>query len=354
MEQITLECLSREYLKSYYSVNSYVGCSVNCAYCFLAPIRIVPMRPLRVMGEEALVQAVLLDPLFVPGRTILSLNNRTDPFVEPQVKESTFRLIETFDRAACKNTITITTKGLLTSQDVLRLDSFQHVRIAVIVTFNGLPLSIQPIAQSVQMETMKNVSASERISLIQQFRPIIHGYNDEEKIIKETLTYAKKHCACSVYQGLRISEKISARLERRGYHHVGGYDIHKQKSSETDRIFRQLQAEDPCYRIFDHTSCALSYLLHMPDYNLHYEKRDCVPDCPQYDVCHASEPQPPQDLEASLRRIGITAAARIVGKTLVIDGSLSDGQKSFIKHNYHMSVRAKKRELTFSEAIMEG
>lgn len=354
MDQNLLLSLSREYLKSYYSINSFVGCTINCAYCFLAPIKIVPMQPVQTINETALIDAMIQDPLFVRNKTVLSLNNRTDPFISPHVKESTLKLLEILDSKCLHNIVTITTKGALTKNDVERLISLKYINIVMIVTFNGLPLTIQPIDRSVQIKTMKNIADSGKIRLVHQFRPIIPGYNDKESIVREIITCAKQYCDCSVYQGIRINQKIANRLADRGYQYNGSFNIHKQKSCRTDEIFRIIQDEDPNYRIFDHTSCALSYLFHLPDYNLHYLKRECWQDCPQYLTCHGSCPQVPKEFKNELEKIGVISSVQINGNTLTVNGELTDEQKSFIKHNFHINVSASMRKMTFSESIMEG
>ena len=64
MKEEVLKNLSREYLKSYYSINSYVGCTIDCAYCFLAPIKIIPMRPVKVAEEDKLVEDMINEVYF--------------------------------------------------------------------------------------------------------------------------------------------------------------------------------------------------------------------------------------------------------------------------------------------------
>lgn len=353
-KQIDLEKLTREYLKSYYSINSYIGCTINCGYCFLAPIRIVPMRPIKVIEEDALVNNMLNDKYFVRDKTVISLNNRTDPFISQEVKSSTFRLLDIMDNLKLKNIITITSKGLLTEEDAKRLDNYNNIRVVIIVTYNGIPLKIQPISQVNQETTMRNVSKCKNIYLLHQFRPIIPGINDDEETIRKILNFAKAYCDATIFQGIRVNDYIKNRLEERNYSYKGIVgDSHKQKSKNTDEIFELLRIENTNYQIFEHTSCALSYIFKIPDYNLHYEKNNCSKLCKNYALCHKDNYKVPNNLEYILTKIGVKSKWKIENKTLMIDGVLNDEQKSYIKHILNFSVKAKIRDNTYSEKIME-
>lgn len=353
-KQIDLEKLTREYLKSYYSINSYIGCTINCGYCFLAPIRIVPMRPIKVIEEDALVNNMLNDKYFVRDKTVISLNNRTDPFISQEVKSSTFKLLDIMDNLKLKNIITITSKGLLTEEDAKRLDNYNNIRVVIIVTYNGIPLKIQPISQVNQETTMRNVSKCKNIYLLHQFRPIIPGINDDEETIRKILNFAKAYCDATIFQGIRVNDYIKNRLEERNYSYKGIVgDSHKQKSKNTDEIFELLRIENTNYQIFEHTSCALSYIFKIPDYNLHYEKNNCSKLCKNYALCHKDNYKVPNNLEYILTKIGVKSKWKIENKTLMIDGVLNDEQKSYIKHILNLSVKAKIRDNTYSEKIME-
>lgn len=353
-KEIELKKLTKEYLKSYYSINSYIGCTINCGYCFLAPIKIVPMRPIKAVEEDELIKNMLNDKYFVRDETVISLNNRTDPFITEEVKNSTFKLLDIMEENNLKNVVTITTKALLTSDDAAKLDNYKNIKVVIIVTYNGIPLKIQPIDRKIQEETIKNVSKCKNVYLLHQFRPIIPGVNDDEKTIREIVGYAKKYCNATIYQGIRVNEYIKGRLEERNYNYEGKFDVHKLKSKNTDDIFKQIQNEDLNYQIFDHTSCALSYLLNIPDYNMHYKKKECPKTCKNYDNCHNSKLKQRRNIDEELVKIGITSNYKIDNKTIYIDGSLNDEQKSYIKHILHMSVKSKIRENTYSEKIMEG
>jgi len=336
-EQINLEKLTKEYLKSYYSINSYIGCTINCGYCFLAPIKIVPMRPIKAIEEEKLINNMLNDKYFEKDKTVISLNNRTDPFISQEVKDSTFKLLDIMDNLKLKNIVTITSKGLLTEDDARKLDNYKNIKIVIIVTYNGIPLKIQPISQSNQENTMRNVSKCKKVYLLHQFRPIIPGINDDEETIRKVVNFAKMYCNATIFQGVRVNDYIKNRLEERNYSYKGIIgDSHKQKSKNTDNIFELLKIEDKNYQIFDHTSCALSYIFKTPDYNLHKDN---------YSV--------PNDLHLILRKIGIDSNWKLENKILMIDGTLNDEQKSYIKHILNLNVKAKNRENTYSEKIME-
>ena len=346
--------LRKEYLKSYYSINTFVGCTINCAYCFLAPINIVPMRPIRVAEEEKLIDEMINDPLFENGKTVISLNNRTDPFINDEVKESTFALLRIMNERNVKNPITITTKGFLSEEDVKKLEAFSNLFLIIIVTYNGIPEIIQPIAKNVQERTMRNVSKSKRIMLLHQFRPIIYGLNDDPQTIRNIIEYAMNYCDASIYQGLRINAAIDERLKERQYYYNGAYDKHKQKSKEVDIMFKVLQEQHRDYPIFDHTSCAISYLLGDADYNQHFIKRECEASCKNYQHCKENYyPCDNAEIQGFFERIGINGEWTINGDDIVIEGSMSDEQRSFVRHIMHRDAKATKREYSFSEQLMD-
>ena len=351
---VDLKRLSKEYLKSYFSINSYIGCTINCGYCFLAPIKIVPMSATKVMDEEELINDMIVDKLFKRDETIISLNNRTDPFITQEVKESTFKLLDIMENLRLKNIVTITTKGLLTEKDAKRLDKYSSIKIVIIVTYNGLPFKIQPIKREIQEVTMKNVSACKNVFLLHQFRPIIPGLNDNEKIIYEIVNYAKKYCDATIYQGVRINEFIKDRLAKRNYIYNGRFDTHKQKPKTTDDIFEKIRNENSNYKVFDHTSCALSCLFNMPDYNMHYSKMKCSKLCKNYNICNNAKFEMPLDITQELKKIGVNLPWKFQNGELIIMGCINDEQKSYIKHILHIKVSSTSRENTYSEKIMEG
>ena len=290
MEETKLKELSIEYLKSYLSINSYIGCTINCAYCFLAPIKIVPMRPIKVIDEKELVEQTVNSMYFKENVTVLSLNNRTDPFITHEVTESTYRILKELDDRGLKNIVTVTTKGLITEEMAKKLSELKNIKLVIIVTFNGINQKIQPISPEVQKNTMINISKYKNIKLLQQCRPIIKGINDSFEILNETVKFASKYCDATIYQGIRVNDAIKERLKEREYNYAGKQDRHKVKDKEVDDIFKEIeQCFNGEYHIFDHTSCCLSYIFNKKDYNMHYKKKNCDNTCPNFSKCMSNE-----------------------------------------------------------------
>lgn len=131
------------------------------------------MKPIKVMDEKELVKQTVGNRYFKKDRTVLSLNNRTDPFINAEVSESTYKILKELDDIGLKNIVTVTTKGLITEDMAKKLAKLKNIRLTIIVTFNGINQKIQPISPEIQKTTMVNVSKYKNIKLLQQCRPII-------------------------------------------------------------------------------------------------------------------------------------------------------------------------------------
>ena len=348
--------LTKEYLKSYLSINSYIGCTINCAYCFLAPIEIVPMRPIKVMDEKKLVANTINDKYFKKDVTVLSLNNRTDPFINNEVAESTYKLLKELDNNKLKNIVTVTTKGLITEEMAKRLSGLRNINLVIIVTFNGINKKLQPISEDCQKMTMKNISRYPNIKLLHQCRPIMKDINDDYETLNRLVEFAHKYCDATIYQGIRVNPAIQDRLEKRNYKYKGKMGKHKEKDEKVDIIFGKIRKKHKNkYPIFDHTSCCLSFVFKQSDYNMHYKKRSCSKVCPNYILCHTSKDCniDKKKISQELKKIGVKTSYSINNNNIYINGTLNDEQRSYIKHILKLIPFSNVREITYSEKIME-
>jgi len=347
---------SLEYLKTYLSINSYAGCLVNCSYCFLAPIGLVPLRPQKIISEKELVETLLSNPLFSKGVTILSLNNRTDPFIFEDVKKSTFDILKKLNDAGIKNPVTITSKGLLTKEDVLFLNSLDALDLYIIVTYNELPKEIQPIDSKMQLETFKNVRKySKGITLFHQFRPIIEGVNDSESIINSVIQKASEYCDATIYSGLRVTPFIQKRIRKISNHITPVIsEEHKFLKDESRSLINKLIVNYSGYPIFSHTSCAVSWKCKKSDINAHWYKGKCTKNCPNYGICTKEFSYPNHKvIEEHLLNIDRNHSFDFVGNSILINGELNQEERSYLRHNLRTNVKVKNLTKSISESKMQ-
>lgn len=345
-----------EYLKTYLSLNSVAGCPVGCKYCFLSPLGISPARPTKITEESELVNKLLNSPYFVPGETVLSLNNRTEPFFNEFTRESTFKILDLLNQNGLNNPTTITTKGRLSKEDVSYLDSLDNLNLFLIITYNGLPEEVEPLDHKIQLDTMINLKENtNKVNIFHQFRPIIIRYNDSHKKIQEVLSVAQNYCDCSIFAGLRLNESIRERMEKEGL------DIKMDLSPEhkylsptfVDQIMEISSEEYPDYPIFRHTSCALSWRLSIPDFNAHWSKGQCYSNCYNYRRCNEGKRKPDEErVKGLFEKLNLKNGFEMKKDLLFIEGEISQEDRSFLRHNLKYPVKSESLKKTLSEEVM--
>jgi hypothetical protein len=207
-------------------LNPVLGCSFGCAYCFRADEQesnvdwFLNGRPTQVISEEAVVERLAEHPLFIPGTTQLGLHTATtEPFL-PQVKESTFRLLELLDRRGWGNDVMIITKHYLTAEDAARLASYTSVRLLIFLTYNAAPVEMETMGGSPgfrerRFETVDHLARYPHISVGHYYRPIVPGWNDSDEQIADALSYGDR-LGLSVIGGLKEIPDLAMITERRG------------------------------------------------------------------------------------------------------------------------------------------
>jgi hypothetical protein len=183
-------------------LNPVLGCSFGCAYCFRADEQrssvdwFLNGRPTQVIGDSEVVDRLSRHPFFVPGVTQLGLHTAsTEPFL-PQVRASTFRLLELLEERGWRNDVMIITKHFITAADVARLASFQSFQILLFLTFNAAPAEMEPMGarhgfHERQVATVHHLKAHPNLMAAHYYRPIVPGWNDGEEQIAQALTFGE-------------------------------------------------------------------------------------------------------------------------------------------------------------------
>ncbi|MEN3305269.1 MAG: hypothetical protein V7603_1471 [Micromonosporaceae bacterium] len=207
-------------------LNPFLGCSFGCAYCFRADEQqsnvdwFLNGRPTQVVSEETVVEQLARHPLFVPGVTQLGLHTATtEPFL-PQVKESTFRLLDLLDERGWHNDVMVITKHYLTAEDAARLASYTSVRLLMFLTYNAAPAEMETMGgargfRERRFESIDHLARYPHIAAAHYYRPIVPGWNDSDDQITDALTFGER-LGLTVIGGLKEIPDLVTITRRRG------------------------------------------------------------------------------------------------------------------------------------------
>lgn len=205
-------------------LNPFLGCSVGCAYCF-RPCEMkddldwfLHGRPIKVEEEKRLIDGLDEEIFFLKNKTLIGLHTATtEPFL-PEVKESTFNLLDMLDKKGFKNNVLIITKYYLNEEDIKKLDQYENFNIFLLLTFNNHPSSIEPLNASKNFinkkwKTLELLNKfSKNILYAHYYRPIIDGCNDSTEQIEEVLTFGEQ-TGITVIGGLKYTHKLEEYLK---------------------------------------------------------------------------------------------------------------------------------------------
>ncbi len=327
-----------QYLKSFLSINTHVGCNLGCVYCVCHAFGL-PDFPQKVATPKQLMGLLLNNKYFIPNITPIAINNKSDPLL-PGVKESTFEVLKFFANYNLKNPLVIISK-LSYSPEELDLIENLSLNIYHFTSYSGLSFPLEKVDSKIQKENIKLLSKSS-IKSIHYWRPIINGLNDNIKVIKKILEFVARRCYASVVSGIRLPLRVVNNLKKLGINvrYEKYYAIHKKLSDETRKKIAEVSHKKyPNYPIFFHTSCALSYFENLPDYNVNYLKNGfhCNPFCKNRHICISYLPS-----YKTIKKVvsQFTNKFRIIKdkKTVVIHRHLSLEDLSYLRYILKMKV----------------
>jgi len=273
-------------LKSWLNIEPSIGCPNDCVYCHRHTDGDFDLKiPQPTVAIGALFRCLQRHPLFTPNQTHLSINGvKSDAFL-PENKKRTFQFLKLLDKMGYSNMVIITTKGLIDKNDAKNLRKLKHIKPVIFVTYSEMPRMLEKISNSQRIQSLKNLKKSGGIKCILYWRPLIKGINDSFKQIEKVLTIGEKYADAFVLSGLRLTpaikkymEKKKVKLAKENWH-----PDHKIISGSTKtNIYREYLNKNCKIPLFLKSSCAVSYLEKLPDFNAHWinPEKNCSPFCP--------------------------------------------------------------------------
>lgn len=337
-----------EYLKSGISVSTDSGCNIGCKYCIVSEFS--HGQSLIRLSPEYIADEICKYPLYNKYTPII-INNRTDPFLAA-AKDNTFRLLKILDERNVPNPRVIISKLLVGDSHLQSLGGLKYPTF-LFRTFSGMPQNIEPTSTIKHLERTceENIKLKEfeNLHTVHYWRPIVPNINSEPEILKKILCQVSTYFNCSVVSGIRVTQNLYNILTNLGADLSGwnGDTNHKYLDTEIYSLILKLRdIYAPEYPVFRNTSCAMSTIMALPDYNLNFYKGKFCQNCPNQEICKTHVPRQPDK--------GFDIIDYIIdGNTMKIKKMISQEQISYIKHRYGYRVEADKILKQKSELLLE-
>jgi hypothetical protein len=300
--------------------------------------------PKRLMSDEDAAAALVNHRYFRAHNTPIQLLNRaTDPML-PVVKPHLFRVLRLLDEQGLTNHVLVITRWRVTPEDCAVLNSFQNLRLTVLVTHSGIDnLAIEPVDSAIAAASLRTLfEHAERYRTVLYWRPIIPGLNDSDEHL-ERARQLSLHAHATVFTGLLFREEIAAYYEEHGlpspYNDTARRKIMPEATEQ--RIIDALDAAKrsgsaPWGPLFRKTSCGVAYAHGEADYNGHYGIRELCDICPpeQISLCRTAWVKP--DLQAvtqEARALGAIGDVEVNERAIVVEG-LDEPPRYYLQHGF--------------------
>ncbi|GGM23389.1 hypothetical protein ACFFX1_10570 [Dactylosporangium sucinum] len=330
------------YRKSGLSLNHIIGCPLDCGYCVRhfwgnfddkSPHLLVP--------TEQAIDMLITHPGFEPHVTPVQVFNKaTDPFL-PGVKPHLFQVLTALDERGYTNHILVITRFKITAEDMAVLESLQHLRVTLLLTYSGIrDERIEPIAKSdITLTSLRTAAAhKQRTAVVLYWRPIVPGWNTDPATMAHVLD-AGRDADAIVFTGYYHQEANDAYLRSLGVElPFGPDDYHRRKtmSDELDAtVVAAWRASGINTPLFRKTSCGVGYAHGAADYNGHWGVPGLCDICPakQQRRCAAAHTTPtPAALDAVLGRLGFTGVPYRIDEGHIWVSGLTEMQRYPIQH----------------------
>jgi DNA repair photolyase len=297
-----------EYRKSGLSVNWIMGCPLDCGYCVRHLFDNFAMKvPRALMSDSDAAELLVGHRFFEPHVTPIQLLNRaTDPML-PAVKPHTFEMLRILDERGLTNHVLVITRWRVDPEDCATLNSFANIKITVLVTHSGITHpSIEPVDSRIAASSLRTLfEHAGRYRVVLYWRPIVPGVNDTPGHIEQALTLGRSAHA-TVFTGLFYKQQIRDYYQSHGLPEPYTDTAHRKIfPAELEwRILsaaRTFDSDTGTARLFRKTSCAVSYVHRMADYNGHYGIQELCNICPRSQVTRCARAWTRPEVSIQLR-----------------------------------------------------
>ena len=258
------------------AVNSIIGCTNGCKYCFLQATGDNTRKPKIIVPAKEAINQLMESKYYNPEIPIFLVPN-TDPFLNESNIKEVHQLLECLAKLHLPNPITLSTKCLIPLDFVEYLSSLTKdgMKIVIYLSYSGLGKKYEPNVKHEDIESNFINLAKYHIPIINYFRTFIPENSDPKKI-KEILDFVSKYTNVSVTTGLALKEDFIDKIDF--------WDVTKTKKSECLGAISlwPKAAYDYLFENYTHSqnnfqtnTCALAEILKKPSPG-YYNTNECL------------------------------------------------------------------------------
>ena len=188
------------------AVNSVIGCTNGCKYCFLQSMNKNISKPLYLKSSKIAIDDLINSKYYLEDIPVCLLPN-TDAFLNKENMEYLKELLDEIDRKNLKNPIILITKCYIPENFIKYLKQFRDKghEIVIYLSLSGLPQELEPnVNHNLIRKNFVNLYKN-GIDVIHYYRPITPLNSKKEEITK-MLNFVSKYSNSSVIGGLKIKE----------------------------------------------------------------------------------------------------------------------------------------------------
>lgn len=186
--------------------------------------------------------------------------------------------------------VLVITRHQLRAEDCERLNRLGSVKMTLLFTYSGIEdRRIEPYPSEVAAASLRLATAvrPRRYRTIFYWRPLVPGLNDTDEHLSRAAELSR-HADATVFTGLFYRDEIAAYYQAAGLPEPYAGTARRKVVPETLER-RVLEALADRAQLFRKTSCAVSYVHGLPDYNGHYGVRELCDICPVGQIRRCSE-----------------------------------------------------------------
>lgn len=335
-----------EYRKSGLSLNHIQGCPLDCAYCIRHTYGLWDHRvPRALMPDAEAVEQLVAHRYFRAHVTPLQILNRaTDPFL-PTVRPHTLAVLTDLDSRGLRNHVLVITRHQMKPEDAESLNALVNIKLTLLFTYSGIEdKRIEPYPSQVAATSLKLMSAlsPRRYRTVLYWRPLVPGLNDSDDHLDRAYALSQ-YADATVFTGLFYRDQIAAYYRANGLTEPYA-DTARRKIVPETLERRVLAAFTDSPSLFRKTSCAVSYVHGLADYNGHYGIRELCDICPvnQIELCRRAHHLPTaarvRETARALPEADGLVVDEITDRAAVVSGLATEQPRYYLQHALNFQV----------------